>query len=165
MLDSKAATPQPMPQTGKVAVAPVVIADIEARVEAGRQKYGTLLETHNGRSALWDLYQELIDACMYARQRILEEEKVIKSAPPQRSGRNHRLSINEAIDVIGKEVLWHEQHQDRRLAKPYRTGFINGLIHARQVLASVNDAVTDRQGKTSRRKVQQKADDDSVQTC
>lgn len=75
MLDSKASTPQPPPISGKIDVAPVVIADIQERVEAGKEKYGTLLQTHNGRSALWDLYQELIDACMYVRQRLLEEEQ------------------------------------------------------------------------------------------
>ncbi len=79
MLDSKASAPQPPPVAGKIDVAPVVIADIEARVAAGKEKYGTLLQTHNGRSALWDLYQELIDACMYVRQRLLEEEQWEKS--------------------------------------------------------------------------------------
>lgn len=74
MLDSKASTPQPPPVAGQMDVAPVVIADIEARVAAGKRKYGTLLQTNNGRNALWDLYQELIDACMYIRQRLLEEE-------------------------------------------------------------------------------------------
>jgi hypothetical protein len=75
MLDSKASTPQPPPVAGKIDVAPIVIADIEARVAAGKEKYGTPLQTNNGRSALWDLYQELIDACMYTRQRLLEEEQ------------------------------------------------------------------------------------------
>lgn len=74
MLDSKASTPQPPPSAGQIDVAPVVIADIEERVAAGKRKYGTLLQTHNGRDALWDLYQELIDAVMYVRQRLLEEE-------------------------------------------------------------------------------------------
>ena len=80
MLDSKAAVPQPPPVAGKIDVAPVVIADIEVRVKAGKEKYGTLLQTHNGRSALWDLYQELIDACMYIRQHLLEDEQA-GSAP------------------------------------------------------------------------------------
>ena len=75
MLDSKASAPQPPPVAGKIDVAPVVIADIEERMRAGKEKYGTLLQTHNGRSALWDLYQELIDACMYIRQHLLEDEQ------------------------------------------------------------------------------------------
>ena len=72
MLDSKAAVPQPPPVAGKIDVAPVVIADIEARMKAGKEKYGTLLQTHNGRDALWDAYQEAMDLCMYLRQMILE---------------------------------------------------------------------------------------------
>lgn len=56
MLDSAmAAMPQPQPKPGNVDVAPVVISDIEARVAAGKQKYGTLLQTNNGRNALWDM--------------------------------------------------------------------------------------------------------------
>lgn len=69
-----AATPQPTPRPGKVAVADYVLADIQARVEAGQKKYGTKLMTNNGRSADWDLYQELIDAVMYQRQKLLEVE-------------------------------------------------------------------------------------------
>ena len=38
MLDSKASTPQPPPIAGKIDVAPVVIADIEARVAAGERE-------------------------------------------------------------------------------------------------------------------------------
>jgi len=38
------------------------------------QKYGTYLQTHNGRDALWDAYQEAMDLCMYLRQAILERD-------------------------------------------------------------------------------------------
>jgi len=51
-----------------------VLADIQARVEAGEAKYGTKLMTHNGRDPLWDAYQEAIDLVMYLRQAILERE-------------------------------------------------------------------------------------------
>ena len=70
-----AAVPQPPPSAGKVDVAPFVIADIQERVKAGRQKYGTLLMTHNGRDALWDAYQECLDLAMYLRQALLEQEQ------------------------------------------------------------------------------------------
>jgi len=49
-------------------------ADLTARAEAGVQKYGTPLTTHNGRNALMDCYQEVLDAAMYARQASLEAE-------------------------------------------------------------------------------------------
>ena len=71
--DNHAATPQPDPKPGQIDVADVVISDIQARVAAGVKKYGTKLQTHNGRDALMDAYQEAIDLVMYLRQKILEE--------------------------------------------------------------------------------------------
>lgn len=72
MLDT--VKPQPLPTTGKAEVTPLVIADLVARSEAGRAKYnGRTLKTFNGRDALVDLYQELLDASVYIRQRIEEE--------------------------------------------------------------------------------------------
>lgn len=52
----------------------LVMADIETRALAGHVKYGMFLQPWNGRDALMDLYQELLDACCYIRQR-MEEEK------------------------------------------------------------------------------------------
>lgn len=49
-----------------------VIADIEKRREIGIQRYGTALQPNNGRDALQDLYEELIDACMYIKQLMVE---------------------------------------------------------------------------------------------
>ena len=74
MLNSKAATPQPHPTTGELTVLDYVLADLQERSNAGIQKYGTPLQTHNGRDALWDAYQEALDLCMYLRQAILERD-------------------------------------------------------------------------------------------
>ncbi len=74
MLDSKAATPQPAPTQGKLTVIDYVLADMTERAAAGVQKYGTPLQTHNGRDALWDAYQEALDLSMYLRQAILERD-------------------------------------------------------------------------------------------
>ena len=74
MLDSKAATPQPPPTQGKLTVIDYVLADMAERAAAGVQKYGTPLQTHNGRDALWDAYQEALDLSMYLRQAILERD-------------------------------------------------------------------------------------------
>lgn len=74
MLDSKAATPQPPPHSGKLTVIDYVLADMTERAAAGVRKYETHLQTHNGRDALWDAYQEAMDLCMYLRQAILERE-------------------------------------------------------------------------------------------
>jgi len=50
-----------------------VMADIEDRATLGCEKYGTYLQTFNGRDALVDLYQELLDAVQYLRQKIDED--------------------------------------------------------------------------------------------
>lgn len=52
---------------------PLVVADLAARAEVGRQRYGTLLQAHNGRDALRDSYEEALDAIMYTRQAVEEE--------------------------------------------------------------------------------------------
>ena len=52
----------------------MVRADLEERERVGIARYGTPLQPHNGRDALVDLYQELLDACCYVRQLIAERD-------------------------------------------------------------------------------------------
>jgi hypothetical protein len=59
---------QPPPTPGREEVLPRVLAFLQERAAAGRQKYGTSLQTHNGRDPLIDLMQELGDALQYAMQ-------------------------------------------------------------------------------------------------
>jgi hypothetical protein len=66
---------EPDPRGGRREVAAQVLADIQARVDAGERKYGTKLMTHNGRDALMDAYQEAIDLVMYLCQAIMEREQ------------------------------------------------------------------------------------------
>ena len=73
-MNSKAAQPQPPPLPGRQRVLDVVVEDLKARAEYGKQKYGTYLETHNQRTGLWDAYQEALDLVMYLRQVLLEGE-------------------------------------------------------------------------------------------
>lgn len=49
-----------------------LIADMRARHELGSKKYGQPLTAGNGRDALRDLYDELLDAVVYCRQCIEE---------------------------------------------------------------------------------------------
>lgn len=53
-------------------IATIVQKDIESRVVKGEKEYGERLKPHNGRRALQDLYEELLDAAMYIRQEIYE---------------------------------------------------------------------------------------------
>lgn len=57
---------------GAEAVAERIAADLEARVALGVTRYGTRLQTHNGRDCLRDQYEELLDAANYGKQHVLE---------------------------------------------------------------------------------------------
>ena len=72
--NNKAAIRQQAPKPGQLNVGSFVLQDIRARMEVGKKKYGTLLQTYNGRDALWDAYQEALDLVMYLRQAILERD-------------------------------------------------------------------------------------------
>lgn len=52
----------------------IVIMDMLNRDHVGRERYGTALQPHNGRDALSDAYQEVLDAAAYLRQAIYERD-------------------------------------------------------------------------------------------
>lgn len=59
---------QPMPESNDRAfVQDLVIADIEERKEFGIRKYGTALQSGNGRDMLQDAYEESLDLAIYLR--------------------------------------------------------------------------------------------------
>ena len=63
--------PPPVPNASRP-VWDLVIEDMKERDHVGRQRYGTPLQTHNGRDALVDAYQEALDLVVYLRQAIEE---------------------------------------------------------------------------------------------
>ncbi len=64
----------PMPNTSKP-VWELVIEDMHERDKVGRNRYGTPLQTNNGRDALVDAYQEALDLVVYLRQAIEERNE------------------------------------------------------------------------------------------
>ena len=64
--------PEPQHNT-EPGVFDLVIDDLEERDELGKIRYGTRLQPNNGRDALIDLYQELLDAVVYLRQLLYEK--------------------------------------------------------------------------------------------
>ncbi|GLZ34863.1 hypothetical protein Lesp02_70500 [Lentzea sp. NBRC 105346] len=72
--DAPAFIEQPMPTpNGHPSIQSLVRADLEAREQVGIQRYGTALQPHNGRDALRDLYEELLDGACYVKQKMVEE--------------------------------------------------------------------------------------------
>lgn len=65
--------PPPKPVAGP-AIQDLVLEDIIERKRVGIERYGQPVLPHNGRDALVDLYQELLDAVMYTRQLIYERD-------------------------------------------------------------------------------------------
>lgn len=65
--------PPPIPSE-RPAIVDLVIQDLMERKSLGIERYGTPLQTHNGRDAMIDLYQELQDATAYIRQ-VIEERR------------------------------------------------------------------------------------------
>lgn len=55
-----------------------VRADLLARSEIWRKRYGLLLQAHNGRDALQDAYEEAFDLVMYLRQASEEEQGLLE---------------------------------------------------------------------------------------
>jgi hypothetical protein len=65
-------------QLGPGAIRDAMLDDMAERDRVGRVRYGTPLQTGNGRDALVDAYQEALDLCVYLRQAVEE------GAPEQR---------------------------------------------------------------------------------
>jgi len=86
MAGEDAAKVQPMPTGNGIDVAVEAAKDIramgldniaedtEARIRLGEKKYGTRLKAHNGRDAMLDLYQEVLDGINYAKQLVIENK-------------------------------------------------------------------------------------------
>jgi hypothetical protein len=66
---------QPNPvKNNNTAIVDLVVKDMLHRKEVGIERYGVALQSFNGRNALQDLYEELLDACCYIKQVIEEQE-------------------------------------------------------------------------------------------
>lgn len=55
----------------------LVVEDMLARDQLGRERYGTPLQAFNGRRPLVDVYQELLDAVVYTKQELLERAGIV----------------------------------------------------------------------------------------
>lgn len=66
---------QPAPtQNDRAAVWPLVIMDMAARDQVGRARYGVPLQPHNGRDALRDAYEEVLDQAAYIKSAMIERD-------------------------------------------------------------------------------------------
>lgn len=89
---------QPKPlKNNNPPIVDLVIKDMKDRKKLGLKRYGVALQANNGRDSLQDLYEELLDACIYIKQ-VLEEDrlmmkKIIKKLE-KKTGKNFSIWIN-----------------------------------------------------------------------
>ena len=66
---------QPLPAVNELPYVQDALTDyIDRRKKVGIERYGTALKPHNGRDALRDLFEELVDASLYCAQMLLERD-------------------------------------------------------------------------------------------
>ena len=66
---------QPMPvPNNEPSIHDLVVTDVLQRRDLGVLRYGTPLQSFNGRDALWDAYEEALDLAVYLRQVIDERD-------------------------------------------------------------------------------------------
>ncbi len=96
--------PMPIPNT-RPSIQSLVRADLEQRELVGISRYGTPLQPHNGRDALRDLYEELLDGACYARQAMEERAQPAVGATTDTEGR----PIPESVTLAALRALeWEE---------------------------------------------------------
>ena len=89
--------PQPAPVRNESRpVWHLVIEDMLARDEGGREKYGTPLQANNGRDVLMDAYEEALDLCVYLRQAIEERKASRDPDNPPRADTPDRRETEKA---------------------------------------------------------------------
>lgn len=90
--------PPPQPSTGDCwlavisdASSPKLIADMRERRDMGIRKHGTPLQPNNGRDAVVDCYQEVLDSIVYCKQAVIE-------------GRDGMLSVYRSLLAVAGEL-------------------------------------------------------------
>jgi hypothetical protein len=71
----------------------LVIADMQERNRVGTERHGTPLQAFNGRDALQDAYEEVLDLAAYLRQAI--EERGAKGPLPEEVGCSYNVITGE----------------------------------------------------------------------
>lgn len=71
-MGDEASKKQPRPQGRGPSIGELVMEDIATRMIFGKEVYGEALKAFNGRDALVDAYQEVLDLSLYLKQEIME---------------------------------------------------------------------------------------------
>lgn len=101
---------QPKPFGTGREIAPLVIADIEDRMQKGVETYGERLKAFNGRDALLDAYEESLDQTIYLAQ-----------------AREERAKLKLWLHIESKKMLKMAEGNHYIIEYEDFEGFVNGL--------------------------------------
>lgn len=100
--------PPPKPNDSKP-VWELVIEDMHARDQFGREKYHTPLQMGNGRDHAKDAYEEVLDLAVYMKQVIIERAELLAEVERLRAENEAlRSDLSEAKDSIQEYRLGDE---------------------------------------------------------
>lgn len=96
--------PPPLPGGGP-SIHDLVVEEIISRRNFGYRKYGSLLQAWNGRRPSKDLLDEILDAAMYVRQLIQEEDGLMLSVAITKDGEKvGKLVVVKLDESLGGEL-------------------------------------------------------------
>lgn len=126
-------TDQPPPQKSSGDVWKLVITDMEERRQLGIKRYGTPVQPHNGRDALIDAYQEVLDTAVYLRQAIEERHGGNLNSELSKAVINmRRVLAGESLDAvygddnIGGYTSWECNEYDKDIIVNAYLGVVKG---------------------------------------
>lgn len=99
--------PMPVPNDGP-SMHDLACGDLQRRKALGLARYGAPLQAFNGRDALNDLYEELMDALVYLRQAI-EERNALQAGGDDLAEEVAR----QVIDAKRRRLLLHLKQEHR----------------------------------------------------
>lgn len=106
---------QPNPKSDRPDVWPLVIKDMADRDHLGKVKYGIPLRSHNGRDALVDAYQEVLDLSVYLRQEIEERRDLEQAVAVAKKVSGYENASSRDIAGLLDFLLDHIVDQDEQI--------------------------------------------------
>lgn len=131
---------QPLPKPGQINVQRVLAAVVMERETYGRKKYGRPLETHNGRDALKDAWEEAVDLTTHLTQMRLERGDDMTEFVPDED-QDELVCVDQcgACDACGFEPFgtpgegWREAARFLRRTPRNSIDFLGALRGARLI--------------------------------
>lgn len=155
--------PQPSPTGQGREVLPLVLEDLRQKSAKVTAKYGTPLRTRNGRKALVDAYQELLDLLMYLRQQLEEDREQDAAA----AARVRTVALLEAVSLA--EGMLHaeplDQASELHRVATYSNGTLRRLIAQLRALLGQRPPTPAPAGPRKQKHRWRRAEGDGVFRC